>query len=111
MSDLKWDSAKLRRHLGAVSGNYDMVLKKRKLDPQKLRDRFYEFFDKKYKIITPSKGMKKALEEYKNECKDYMIFDLSTLHKERFDCGSCGENSVAIFLSERIRKANSLLWI
>lgn len=79
MSFLKWDSVKIRRHLGAVSGCYDKELKQSGFDPQKMRERFYDFFHRKYEKITPTSEMNEALYESNviQKCKDYLVFDLS----------------------------------
>ena len=91
MSDLKWDSLKLRQHLRAMSCCYDDTLKKNGLDPTLLRSRFNMFFNKKYKPMNNIiSGMKMALEldEYKN----YLIFDLDRSYIEKIDGWTDGYN-------------------
>lgn len=98
----KLDSEKLRQYLGAVSGLYGAELRKRNLNPMKLIDQFYNFFQKEYSVIIPSRELYERLEKYRNESKDFMIFDLYKSHQEWHEGWIYGTHSdYYLFIGEK----------
>jgi len=76
LSELKWDSQKIYNHLRAVSGLFESQLIKEGLDPNKMRNMFYQFFSREYETIEPNSGLQKELKLIEAEYKTYVVYDL-----------------------------------
>jgi hypothetical protein len=76
MSELKWDSERIRKHLRAICGLFDPQLIKNGLDPNRMRNMFYQFFTREYKKLKPSSILTKVLYPIEGEYKEYVVYNL-----------------------------------
>ena len=103
MSDLKWDSEKIRKHLRAVSGLYDIQLKKNGLDPNKMRHAFHTLFSRKYAKLRPNKDLKIELKQIEAKYKKYVIYDLCKTTRQHIDGWTNDEqNEYFLFVGEKL---------
>lgn len=103
MSELKWDSEKIRKHLRAVSGLYDTQLRKNNMDPNKMRHLFHSFFTKKYEILKPNVKLKNELKLIENEYKNYVLYDLKKTTIEYIDGWTDPhEEEIYLFIGEKL---------